>query len=94
MYTRLSSENVALNKPTTQKQKNKPNEGDPMWPSLNAVDGKKECATVDSTTVSVSGYAEYPWWQVDLEALYDINYITIYGRADGQAPGTSSNTFK
>ena len=63
--------NVAFDKPTSQQQ-NTSHDWDEyhVWPANNAVDGRKGCGHVTNTTVTLSGYAEYPWWQVDLEYVY------------------------
>lgn len=81
------SENVALNKVTSQQQKIGYGPDIELWPSQNAVDGAKMCSTVTSSTVTLSGYSDSPWWQVDLGALYDIAFINVYGRTDGKYPG-------
>lgn len=87
LYNARPAENVALHKVTCQQQKIGYGPGISLWSSQNAVDGAKECSIEDSRKWTLSGYAIYPWWQVDLRALYDISYITIYGRADGGGIG-------
>lgn len=68
------SENVARGKTCSQH----PDTGN-QWPASNAVDGSKTACKYDSY-LAISGNAYYPWWQVDLGALYDISNITVYGR--------------
>lgn len=77
---------MALNKWASQYEQNPEEQG--IWPARLAVDGKKECTRVNNTTVTVSGYSKYPWWLVDLGAIYDISRIVVYGRADGVGFGT------
>lgn len=88
----FSATNVALHKRASQYEQNPSKDG--TWPAGLAVNGKKECNSVTRSTVTLSGYSKYPWWQVDLGAIYDVNEINVYGRGDGVAPSTCTTKSK
>lgn len=81
--------NVAVQKHASQFNENPGGSG--IWPASLAVDGQKVCDRVDDTTVTLSGYDNYPWWQVDLGAVYDVTRINVYGRGDNTGYGTCAH---
>ncbi|XP_052791665.1 multiple epidermal growth factor-like domains protein 10 [Mya arenaria] len=76
--------NIAEHKNTSQYIDTNPTNRD-VWNANNAVDGVNNCSVVNGDYYSLSSYSSYPWWQVDLGKVYNIQGIKVFGRKGREA---------
>lgn len=72
-----SPTNVALNKPASVSNPY----GSGAGPEL-AVDGNTNGNWYSDYSVASTSWANQPWWEVDLEAIYSIEFINLWNRTD------------
>ena len=69
--------NVALNKPATQSSTYDPN----CSAAAKAVDGNTD-GNYGSCSLATGNQDDSPWWQVDLQSIYQVSYIDLWNRTD------------
>ena len=65
------TKNLAGGKPTEQSYT-----ADPQYSARGAVDGRRN---TEHLSCSAPGNKDSAWWQVDLEAVYDIRVVALTG---------------
>jgi YVTN family beta-propeller protein len=71
--------NVALGKSATQSSQFADASKNPV--AAKAVDGNTN-GVYANASVAVTGNQATPWWQVDLERIYNINHLVLWNRTD------------
>ncbi len=83
----LSARNLALGKPAAQSSVS-------SWGGLPelAVDGNTDGIWVNGSVMHTNSESE-PWWQVDLEGIYDISQIALWNRVEDAQRTTNLYVF-